>query len=52
MKELEVEYEALQRKVWKASPENTKASDALRLREIKQAIGTPHALEIRRKILS
>lgn len=50
MKALEEEYEALQRKVWRAAPEHMKVTDVRRLREIRKVIGDEEALRIRRKI--
>jgi L-alanine-DL-glutamate epimerase-like enolase superfamily enzyme len=52
MKALEEEYEALQRKVWKARPEETLLKDLKRMREIRELIGDEKALQIRRAILS
>lgn len=52
MKALEEEYEALQRKVWKAAPRDTKAADVRRLREIRKVIGDQKARQIRGKISS
>ena len=52
MKALEEEYEALQRKIWKAKPEDTKTADVQRLRVIRQVIGDEPARKIREKILS
>lgn len=52
MKALEEEYEALQRKVWKATPKDTKTEDFYRLREIRREIGDESAKRIWKKILS
>ena len=52
MKALEDEYEALQRRVWKASPQNTKTADVERLRAIRREIGDEAAKQLWEKILS
>lgn len=46
MKALEEEYKTLQREVWDAKPEDTKAEDVRRLREIRKQIGLPRALAL------
>lgn len=51
MKALEDEYEALQRKVWKAKPADTEAADVKRLKGIRKAIGNESARSIREKII-
>lgn len=50
MKALEEEYEALQRKVWRAAPEYMRVTDVNRLREIRKVIGDEKALRLQGEI--